>query len=134
MKRLLVALLMISSVSAFADDWLFLTAAANNSGAYYGLKGSYELTTNRSGEQVAVWTEKFDDKINNQITVDKLYVRTSDCLRKQGKGVMVNLNGDFLGDFDFIFGEGSVGAYRVEGLCALYFTNLRAARDKSLPN
>ena len=132
MKKLFIFIAISFSVSAYADDWIKLTETADKSAEYYGLKNSYALRTNKKGEEIVVWTEKQNDRQTSIITIGKLYVRTKDCQAKQGKAVSVNLDGDFLSDFDFIFGAGSVGAFRAEMLCDIYLTNKKDKMEKGI--
>ncbi len=132
MKIFVVLIALLSSVSAFAEDWVLLSANTKNTIEYYGLKNSVVIRTNKNGDQIVSWTEKEVDKNSNQITLQKLYVKTSDCLQKLGKGVIVNMDGDFRYDYDFAFGLGTVGGVRAEMLCGIYNDRLAAAKGKSL--
>lgn len=132
MRRFVVLLTLISSASAYADDWIPLVVNSEGTVSWAGLKNSYELRSNKNGEEIVVWTEKEDDKKTRKITIQKLYVKTADCLRKQGKAVVVNMDGDYRFDYDFIFGVENVGSYRAEQLCRIYIGNVAEARGKSL--
>lgn len=132
MKLVFLFLALISSVSAYADDWIYLIGNSAATIEWYGLKKSYELRTNKNGDEIVVWTEKENDKNTRQITVQKLYVKTEDCLKKQGKAVVVNMDGEFRFDYDFIFGVETVGAYRAEQLCKIYLGKVAEAMGKSL--
>jgi hypothetical protein len=132
MRRLIVFLVLVSSASAYADDWIYLTSNSADTKVWHGLAKSYELRNNKKGDEIAVWTEKEDDKKTNRITIQKMYVKTADCLKKQGKSVVVNMDGDFLYDYDFIFGVETVGSYRAEQLCKIYLSNVAETMGKGL--
>jgi hypothetical protein len=130
MKPLLALTALTTCLPVMANNWIPL--AASDSGAYYGLAGSYEVRRNKSQEQIVVWTEKFEDRSASRISLQKLYVRTSDCLKKQGKGVVVNMDGDFKYEFDFIFGAGTVGSARAETLCGIFLQDREEANKKGI--
>lgn len=132
MKQIFTVLAMVLATNVNADDWVYLIGNSAGSTEWHGLKSSYELRANKSGEEVVVWTEKENDKKSSRITVQKLYVKTAHCLQKQGKAVIVNMDGEFRYDFDFIFGVETVGTYRAEMLCKIYLGNVAQARGKSL--
>lgn len=132
MKRLLVFLALMSALITYASDWVELTGNSDSSKQWQGLKNSYELRLNKNGDEIVVWTEKEDNKITRKITIQKLYVKTSDCIKKQGKAVVVNMDGDFRYEYDFIFGVETVGSFRAETLCNIYLGQAARAKGKSL--
>lgn len=131
MKHLILLLaLAAASLGASAQEWISVASGKNDE--YYVLKGSYELRKNRSGEEIAVVTGKNDDRAARQINLEKWYVRTEDCLRKQGKMVTLNMDGNFKYEFDFIFGAGSVGSAKAEFVCAVYLYQTMERDKKGL--
>lgn len=112
------------------DDWI--KVASTDADEWYILAGSMELRTNRSGVEVAVVVSKNDDRRARTITLEKLYVRTTDCQRRQGKGVVLTMDGDFKYDYDFVFGAGSVGAARAEAVCYAYSLTARERDGKGI--
>lgn len=132
LKQIAICLMLASSVHAYANEWIFLVRNSESTKEWHGLGKSYQLRNNKNGDEIVVWTEKESDNKQKKITVQKLYVKTSDCIKKQGKAVVVNMDGDFVYDFDFIFGVETVGSYRAEQLCKIYLENDAAVKSKGI--
>ena len=86
----------------------------------YALRGSYELSANKSGEQVAVITAKSNDNKGGRIHLHKKYVRTKDCIAEQGKIVSLTMDGEFAYENEFVFGAGSIATSIAETICGIY--------------
>ena len=133
MKWLLSLLLLIGPGLASAQDtWIRLIATADGLQTYFGLRGSYQVTTNKAGEEIVVMTEKVNDASNGRIQLQKIYVRTQDCRKHMGKSVVLDLDGNFKFEFDFIFDAGSVGSYRAQFLCEIYLDDVKARSGKGI--
>jgi hypothetical protein len=131
-KGIVSAVLFLTCSLALADDWIMIAGTQGDDWIYYGLKGSYELKFNKAGEEIAVITGKTDDKQKRRIDLEKLYVRTADCKRKQGKAVALTMDGEFKYDYDFIFQAGSVGSSKAEFVCSIYFADTAVKSGKGL--
>lgn len=116
--KALVLLFCFSSGVASAADWL--PVSSSDRADYFGLAGSFKVTTNKAGDEIAVMTGKNDNKADRTVTLEKLYVRVRDCKAQQGKVVALTMEGDFKYDFDFIFGAGNVGSTKAEFICGVY--------------
>ena len=117
-KLFAIGLCLISSWSVAQDQWSLI--AYTSTDKYYALKGSAEIVANKTNEEVIVVTMKAEDIVKQVIKLEKVYVRTSDCLRKQGKVVFLDMDGNFKFSVDFIFGAGSIGTQKAETICGVY--------------
>jgi hypothetical protein len=115
---------------AQSDNWVEI--ASSEKEEYYGLKGSGIITKNKSGEAIVIITTKANSKINKSVTLEKLYVRISHCLKKQGKGVVLNMDGEYQYEYDFVFGAGSVGSEKAEVACSIYEKEKREKDKKGV--
>lgn len=131
MKLIVAALLMAAPFLAFAqDNWIPVSNSQYGEG--FALKGSYVLTKNKVGEEIAVITGKTDVKATSTIDLEKWYVRVADCRRKQGKLVALTMDGEFKYDSDFVYGAGSVGSAKAEFVCGVYEYQRQEKADKGL--
>jgi hypothetical protein len=125
------ALFLATSV-VLADDWIRIAGTDDDQWIYYVLKGSYEVRVNKSNEEIAVITGKTDDKKKGSIELERLYVTTANCKRKQGKAVAVTMDGAFKYEYDFIFKAGSVGSAKAEFVCNVHSINTSEKEKKGL--
>ena len=94
--------------SSWAQErWIKVEESRDGSFLVHALRGSYALSSNKNGEQIAVITTKVNNKKNGQVSLEKKYVRTKDCVAEQGKLVSLTMDGDFSYENNFIFGAGS---------------------------
>lgn len=118
------------ATQAAAAEWVGIAESDRNS--YSVLGGSLNVTTNRSGEEVVVVTGKDYDKGTNSVTLEKWYISTQHCSQGQGKAVVVNMDGQFKYQYDFIFGAGSVGSTKAEAICSAYQYRMKQTSGKGL--
>jgi hypothetical protein len=121
-----------TAVLADNDAWIAISGTKKH--LYEVKRGSFERTTNKAGEEiglvVARQTSQLDDP--KQITLEKWYVRTSDCQRGMGKLVTLTLNGDFSYENDFIIDGGTVASTNAQTICEVLQLNKEAARKKGI--
>jgi hypothetical protein len=122
--------LCLATAAGAQDNWV--QVAGNDNHDYFVLKSSLEVRLNKAKEEIVVVTGKDNDKRNSRIDLEKWYVRTKDCLRQQGKVVALNMDGEFLYDYDFVFGAGSVGSTKAQAICTAYAYKLKESIDKGL--
>lgn len=108
-------------VMAQNDNWIPI--AGSDTITYYGLRDSGSVTKNKAGEQIVILTVKSDNKKTKSVTLEKMYVTVDNCLKKQGKAVVLNMDGEFKYEYDFIYGAGSVGSAKAEIVCDIYGTD-----------
>ena len=63
---------------------------------------------------------RYFDKQTKKITLNKIYVATSDCIKHSGKIITLNMDGEYQFENDFVFGAGSIGTGNAEFICAVY--------------
>ncbi len=133
MKSFCAALFFVwSGLASAQDTWIRLIGSADGAQIYYGMRGSYEVSTNKAGDQIVVMTEKIEDTTVRKIELQKIYVRTQDCIRKMGKAVILSIDGTYKYEFDFIFDAGSVGSYRAQFLCEILLKDLKEKAGKGI--
>lgn len=131
MKKIASALFLIALCSsAMAQEWIRVSTSDETD--YDILAGSLNVIMNKSGEEVAVVTGKERNKKTKNIVLEKVYVRTDHCLKKQGKGVVLDLDGNYKYEYDFIFGAGSVGTTIAETICGAYQKRMEEANKKGI--
>ena len=95
--------------------------------------GSFDVRKNGAKEEIAVISGKaIRGNTNSRIDLEKWYVRTSDCVAKQGKVVTLTLDGEFKFDSDFIFDAGSIASGKAEFICSVFEYSKAEKRSKSL--
>jgi hypothetical protein len=77
-------------------------------------------------------TTKVNDQSDGTVRLGKIYVRTSHCLKNQGKAVRLDLDGNFKDEFDFIFDAGTVGTYQAQFLCELWLNERKEKAGKGV--
>ena len=115
---ILFVLLLYTSLGLANDDWI--EGPFSDEYAYSYQSGSFAIIENKLGAEVAIIVSRLIDKKTKQITLGKLYVATSDCAKKSGKIVSLNLDGVYLFENDFIHGAGSLASANAEFICAVY--------------
>jgi hypothetical protein len=70
--------------------------------------------------------------VKKVIALEKWYIRTAHCKRRQGKSVVLTMDGEFKYDYDFIFGAGNVGSVTSEAICGAYALRIKETSGKSL--
>ena len=93
---------------------------------------NWPFMENENGEQIAVITTKSNNKKNGQVSLEKKYVRTKDCVAEQGKVVSLTMDGDFSYENSFIFGAGSVATSIAETICGIYTMNQQEKDGKGI--
>lgn len=123
---------MWTGLACAQDTWIRLIGSSDGEQIYYGMRGSYEVSTNKAGDRIVVMTEKVEDINTRKIELQKIYVRTQDCIRKMGKAVVLTIDGTYKFEFDFIFDAGSVGSYRAQFLCDIFSKDLKEKAGKGI--
>ena len=119
--------------SSWAQErWIKVEESRDGSYLVHALRGSYALSSTKNGEQIAVITTKSNNKKNGQVSLEKKYVRTKDCVAEQGKVVSLTMDGDFSYENSFIFGAGSVATSIAETICGIYTMNQQEKDGKGI--
>lgn len=123
-------LMLITCSTAFADDWI--VTAGYESTEFSVQKGSFSVTKNKAGADVAVVTSRIVDNKTTQITLGKWYVTAADCAARQGKIVTLSLSGEYKYENDFLFGSGSIASSNAKFICDVLDLSREESRKKSL--
>ncbi len=122
--------MLLACSTAFADEWI---VTAGNAATEFSIqKGSFSVTRNKAGAEVAVVTARIVDKKTTEITLQKWYVAAADCAAGQGKLVTLSLSGEYRYENDFLFGGGSVASSNAKFICDVLAYDREEKRKKSL--
>lgn len=133
MKRIISGfLLVVACASAMAVDDTWVDIAENSDIKVSLKKGTGEFTKNKGGDDIIVVVSRFIDKKNNKISLEKKYVKLTDCLEKQGQIVTLSLQGEYLYENDFVFSSGSIASAAAEILCAVFQNEMDKANKKGI--
>jgi hypothetical protein len=135
MKTWITALsLALVGTAVLADNDAWITVSSTKKHLYEVKRGSFERTTNKAGEEIGLviarQTTQLDDP--KQITLEKWYVRASECQRGMGKLVTLTLSGEFSYENDFIIDGGTVASANAQAICDVLQMNKEAARKKGV--
>jgi len=117
LKILCGALLLKLNSIALAEDDEWVYSSGNNENSFYMKKRSFEIASNKKGEQIALVIGRVIDLKTNLISLEKWYVKTKDCYASQGLIVTTTLAGEYKFENEFIFGGGSIASANAELIC-----------------
>lgn len=126
MKALAAVAALLFCTSTHADNWI--PTANSDSADFSILKGSFIVSKNKAGEEVATVTGRIRGTATKTVVLEKWYVKTADCAQKQGKIVTVDMDGKFKYENDFVFEAGSIASVNAELICIVY----KASQGKSM--
>lgn len=128
------ALIFTGSVAAGAPGWTEVAANASRTAVKEIKDGSFEVSQNKSNEEIAVVTGRTlsGSQTSPSIALEKWYVRTGDCQRGEGKIVTLRLDGEFKYDNDFLLDGGTVASGVAEIICLIHTRQAENRRKKSL--
>ena len=75
---------------------------------------------------------QIEDKKNKSVTYGKWYVSTSDCDAGLGKLVILNVNGDYNFESDFVANGNNIASAVADLICNIYRTDAQERRDKGI--
>lgn len=146
MKALLIAALTTFSIvavpAAYAAkpgtatapnaEWILITQNSDDTIFYSGKRGSFELTTTKSGSAVAVILGQIEHRKENSLSYGKWYVSTADCDAGLGKLVVLRVNGDFDFESDFVAKGNNIASGIADVICGLYRSDVQEKRGKGI--
>jgi hypothetical protein len=132
MKYILIAAVFACvCVSANASsDWINIASSGNDEWDIQ--PRSFQFSKTKGGEYIAVTTGRTIDAKTSRISLYKWYVTSSDCKRKMGKFVSLNIDGTFEFENDFVFGSGSIASSIAEAICSAADYSIKKADEKSM--
>jgi hypothetical protein len=95
-------------------------------------KGSFEITQTKAGTPIAVVTVQSTEKKTQSITYRREYVTKDDCLSGLGKLVILDTNGQYMGQNDFVSDGDSIASTIATLICRIYKEELEKQSDKSI--
>lgn len=128
----LAGLAAVTTAYSQSDGWISVAESVDSNNVWEAKKGTYELTTNRVGEEIALLIGKLDNKKTKEISIEKWYVATADCKQGFGKVVTLDLNGKFQYENSFAEGAGNIATSKAMFVCAVYKYSQKEIEGKSL--
>lgn len=127
------AVFFLLSFSASAEpDWINLGESKDGRLKWEAKPGSFEFSTNRNKDAIAVIAGRVVNSKTSDISLNKWYVSATDCKNKMGKLVTLSISGEFEFDTDFMYGGGNIGSGIAEFICAVADDSIKKANGKSL--
>ena len=120
------------SSTANESEWIPITQNSDDSRFYSGKRGSFEITTTKAGESVAMLLGQIEDKKDKSVSYSKWYVSAADCDAGLGKLVVLKISGDFDFETDFVAKGNNVGSGVADIICALYEADRKVKQGKGL--
>lgn len=118
-KRLgLFAILLASSAAMAAPTWTPMVESADFKAS--AKINSFRVVDTQGGDEVALITTQIISKKKNSTLVLQHYIKTEDCIREQGKVVVLDMDGKFMTENSFAFGAGNNDSAVAEFICGLY--------------
>lgn len=127
-----------SSFITFAEEkaqdskWVFISSNSNGDSVYSGKADSFELTTTKSGIQIALILGQVENTIDKKIEYNKWYVKTSDCKAGMGKLAILDISGDYIAEVDYVVDGKNVASSIAAVICDIYKLELAERDGKSL--
>lgn len=124
-KLILLAVLTLFSAPAIAQDsqWFHLFTVENGT-RYEAMKNSFDIDNIRETQEPVFVITVREIKGSN-IALSKVYVRVEHCLRKEGILAWTRMNGDFVGETDFVYGGGTNASWLAKEMCEHGFKLVR---------
>lgn len=117
----LSAALLVSSAAMAAPTWTPMTESADFKAS--AKLNSFRVVNTQGGDEVALVTTQIVSKKKNSTLVLQHYIKTDDCIREQGKVVVLDMDGKFMTENSFAFGAGNNDSVVAEFICNLYIKN-----------
>jgi hypothetical protein len=114
------------------DEWVFVAENNDSTHIYSGKKGSFEITTTKSGIEVAMIVGQTENKRDETVIYNKWYVSTSDCEAGIGKLVVLKIDGSFSFESDYVSGGKNVASTIADTICQIYRVSLEDRQGKSI--
>jgi hypothetical protein len=107
--------------------------AANSADTTYSIrKGSFVETKTKDGTLVESVVGQNFHRNTKTVEYEKLYVTKSDCDAGIGKLVILDTNGNYTGESDFVSKGDSVASGMADMICGVYQMALKQRNDKGL--
>lgn len=120
------------SPSANNSEWILITQNSDDSRFYSGKRGSFEITTTKAGESVAMILGQTEDKKDKSVSYGKWYVSVKDCNAGLGKLVILKISGEFDFEADFVAKGNNIASGIADVICGIYEADRKAKQDKGV--
>lgn len=114
------------------SEWIPITQNIEDTQFYSGKKGSFEITTTKSGLNVATIIGQTEDRKQKSATYNKWYVSIDDCDAGMGKLVVLKINGEYSFEGDFVSGGKNIASRIADVICEIYQNDLKNKDSKSI--
>lgn len=119
-KTFAIALLAFTTFAQAGDGWTEVAVSFDHSRVYSIKDKSVMIDKNDRGTIVVVGTGRITSPQTKSSEVNKWYVSLSDCDNEMGMLTKLEVDGHFINDTPFVFGQGSIGATIAEVMCKVY--------------
>lgn len=141
-KAMMAATLLMSAYSTLSgaaepikseeSEWIFITENVDYTRLYSGKSGTFELTSTKAGNSVAMILGQIEDKTNKSITYGKWYVSTNDCEAGMGKLVFLTISGEFNRESEFVSSGNNIASGVADFICSVYHLGLEEKKGKGV--
>ena len=121
-----------TSTAVASDDGWTVVFAKTDTNEYTMKVDSFEVTTTKGGDEVASVIGRDMDTKKNRVTVEKWYVKTTDCTKGYGTLVILSITGEYKYESSFVEKDGSIGAAIADVICGVHKGLKEEAAKKSL--
>jgi len=114
------------------DGWVQIATIDQNS--YQVQEGSFRFDGDTKGNTLAVVIARAIDLATKDISLFQWSVPTEDCIANRGALVIHDMQGNLVGNNDFVFGGGSLASLMAETICGVAVkTATRLKEQQSKP-
>lgn len=119
MKKI-AGILTLCAVTTVQAQTEWIDIASNNENMKWAVQaGSLDFSKTRGGVAIAVMIGRIIDPRTSNIILYKWYVSASDCQRKMGKVVTLDISGEYQYENDFVMGSGNIASSMAETICGV---------------
>lgn len=106
------------AIASDSDSWV--TVDELDTDTFSIKRDSFENTTTRGGDQVAVVIGRLISKKTTQVTLVKWYVRVTDCYSGHGKLVTLSIDGEFKHENPWVEDGGNIASRIASVICMVH--------------
>lgn len=114
------------------SQWIYLLKNSENTETYSAKKGSFEITSTKSGTEIALILGQIQNHKTNKFNYKKWYVAISDCERGMGKIVVLKVNGDYDFESDFVADGNNIASGIADAICSIYKFDKKQKQGKGV--
>ena len=135
-RRMLIALLAVTASTLTiasaneADKWIIVGESGTDT--FSIKKDSFENTTTKGGEEIAVVIGRSVSTKTKQISLEKWYVRVADCRAGCGQLATLSIDGEFRYENPWLEDGGSIASSIADVICSAHARISSEEQSKSI--